>query len=251
MIVTDVVLLHPLGSDQSFFDLVVEELDEITCEAWNLPGHGGSPMLSSESDLADVANVVAARLRASASPPLVVGLSLGGLVALQLAVDHAELVAGLVVADAVPVYPQPMVKMWRDRAAIARSDGIGALVDPTAELWFTAELRASQDSRVDRMRSTFVATNPEAYARSCEVLATADVSDTIHRVSLPTTFVCGVDDAPAFVTGAEQMHKTVKDSRLVWVDDARHASAVEQPAAFASAVRTALSWSNSVRLDDS
>ena len=111
---TSVVLLHPLGSDRSFFDPVVRELSDIPCEGWDLPGHGQAPMLPAGSRLADVADVVAARLRSSAEPPLVAGLSLGGLVALQLAIDHADLVAGIVVADAVPVYPSAMIDMWRE-----------------------------------------------------------------------------------------------------------------------------------------
>lgn len=237
---TSVVLLHPLGSDRSFYDPVVQELSGIPCERWDLPGHGQSPMLPVGSGLADFADLVAARLRSSAAPPVVVGLSLGGLVALQLAIDHADLVAGIVVADAVPVYPPAMVDMWRERVAIARSEGLGGLVDPTTELWFTAELRASGDPRVEQMRATFGAIDPEGYARACEVLATADVSDSVQQITVPATFACGVDDAPPFVEGAQSMHNAVENSRLVWIDHARHASALEQPKQFADIVRDAL-----------
>ena len=69
-----------------------------------------------------------------------------------LAADAPELVRRLVVVDAVPVYPQPMREMWRDRAARAPLEGTEPFLDPTLALWFTADRLAEGGPVVERAR---------------------------------------------------------------------------------------------------
>ena len=234
------LFLHPLGADRTFWNPVIELLPDLTCESIDLPGHGTAPALPVGATIADFADVVAAHIESTGGDSrTVVGLSLGGLVAMQLAATRAELVDRLIVADAVAVYPEAMVAMWHERAAVARAGGIDTLAEPMVSMWFTEELAAAGDDRVSHARTTFVATPAEGYARACEALAAADLTEVVGTaVNARTTVVCGTEDAEPFVRAASWLADALPDARLRWIDGAKHASAAERPDEFAAIVRT-------------
>jgi 3-oxoadipate enol-lactonase len=223
------VFLHPLGADARFWDPVRAELVPRTTIALDLPGHGTAPPPPLGAGIEAYAASVAEQLD---EPAHLVGMSLGGLVAQELAASRPELVASVVLADTVAVYPDPMRQMWRDRADIARTGGLSSLVEPMVEMWFTAELAAASDPRVEQARHTFASTDPEGYARTCEALACVDLRDRAASLTVPTTVVCGQDDAPPFRDAATWLAATAGDGSPHWLPG-RHACAVEEPAKFA------------------
>lgn len=100
---TPVVLVHSLGDSGACWPGVVEHLAENRLVlVVDLRGHGGSALpqepLTVQAMADDVAVIVRSVLR---RPAVVVGHSLGGLVALDLAVRAWALTAGLVVEDPV------------------------------------------------------------------------------------------------------------------------------------------------------
>jgi len=96
-----VILLHGLGSSGEDWLLQTPELGmQRRLLAPDLPGHGRSQGFRHWPRIEDFAVAVSAMLREThAEPAHVVGLSLGGAVALQLAVDSPEQVASLVIAN--------------------------------------------------------------------------------------------------------------------------------------------------------
>jgi pimeloyl-ACP methyl ester carboxylesterase len=92
-----ILLLHGFGGAASNWTLLAPELAErARVIVPDLPGHGGSSALAAPPETLDPFADRVARLLAE--PTLVVGHSLGGVVALRLAVRRPELVRGLVLA---------------------------------------------------------------------------------------------------------------------------------------------------------
>lgn len=239
---TGLLFLHPLGADRTFWDPVIDLLPDLDCESIDLPGHGDAPLPRAGSTIADLAGTVADQLLAGdAGPRTVVGLSLGGLVAMDLAARHPELVDHLVIADSVAVYPDLMVEMWHQRADTARREGLQELVEPMVKMWFTDTLAQSGDHRVSLARKVFASTDPEGYARCCEALASADLTELVRtRITAPCTVVCGADDLPPFVEAAWWLAEALPQAELRWIVGAKHASAAEQPEEFAAVIRAAI-----------
>jgi len=237
-----VVLLHPLGVDHSVWSPVQTRLERFTLLGYDLPGHGRTAVPASRYTVDDLAEQLAGLLDEQAvGAAHVVGVSLGGLVAQALAARRPDLVDHLVVVDAVDVYPPPMRSMWQDRAALVRAEGTAPVVEPTLELWFSAEAREAGAQVVDTVRGLLLATDPEGYARACEALQTADTSELLASIRATTLVVCGEYDAPAFTAAAPRLADTVPNARLVWLPGARHAGALEQPEAFAGLLADFLS----------
>jgi 3-oxoadipate enol-lactonase len=233
---TPVVFLHPLGADARFWDPVRAELGSQSTVALDLPGHGSAPPSPAGAGIDAYSAPVALQIAAMGAPAHLVGMSLGGLVAQQLGAAHPELVASVVLVDTVPVYPEPLRRTWRQRAETARTSGLASLVEPMVEMWFTAELAVRDDPRVQQARRTFAATDPEGYARTCDVLADVDLRDRLASLSVPAVVACGDDDAPAFRDAAKWLADATGGT-VQWLPG-RHACAVENPRQFAGLVAT-------------
>lgn len=229
-----VVFLHPLGADARFWDPVRAELGSLMTVAFDLPGHGSAPPSPAGAGIDAYSAPVALQIAALGEPAHLVGMSLGGLVAQQLGAAHPDLVASIVLADTVPVYPEPFRQTWRQRAKTARESGLSSLVAPMVEMWFTAELAGRNDPRVEQARRTFAATDPEGYARTCDVLAEVDLRDGVASLAVPAVVACGEDDAPAFRDAAQWLAEATGGNPH-WLPG-RHACAVEHPARFAELV---------------
>lgn len=228
-----VVLLHPLGADAGFFDPLLPLLTGPVV-AVDLPGHGSSPAAGLRS-LPAVAEVVADVLTSwSTGPAIVLGVSLGGLVAQQLAVDAPHLTAGLLLVGAVPRYPAPLVEQWERRAAdlvAGRSQVVDHLAATEAG-WFGAE--APPEARA-RLAGWLSATSPTGYADACAVLASADTRDQLPDVDVPVLAACGEGDGPAF-REALQWFGSLPTSAGTSLLPGRHATTHEFPAATAQLV---------------
>ncbi|MGW4794609.1 alpha/beta fold hydrolase [Nonomuraea sp. NPDC004297] len=241
------LLLHALGADAHCWAEVTTALsgtpDGTLHEppdgafgevfAVDLPGHGRAPCLPRGAGIGDVADLVAGLL--AGERVHVAGMSLGGLVAQELAARHPGLVDRLVLADTVAVYPEPMREMWRERARVAREHGLAGLAGPMAEMWFTDAARDGPAAA--QVRERFLAMDAEGYARACEALESADTTALIPAIGAPTLVVCGSADLPPFTDAARLLHARLPGSELVWLDGAKHAAPLEHPAAFAAAVR--------------
>jgi 3-oxoadipate enol-lactonase len=236
---TPFVLLHPLGSDRHFWDPVRAALGQHHSIALDLPGHGAAPALPAGTGVAAYSDTVAQQTAKLGTPVHLVGISLGGLVAQQIAATRPALVASAYLVDTVPVYPEPMQQMWRERAHTARTEGLGPLVDPMVAMWFTPELADAGDPRVLAACSTFRATDPEGYARSCELLAGADLRALLTPDLPPTVVVCGEDDTQAFRDAAQWLARATGAEPVYWLPG-KHACAVEFPDRFAAVLLSAV-----------
>jgi 3-oxoadipate enol-lactonase len=228
-----VLLLHPLGVGRSFWDAVVPGLEGFEVLSYDFPGHGANPAPEQPYTIEDLADQARTLLvDAGYARVDVVGVSLGGLVALRLAADAPDLVRRLAVVDAVAVYPEPLREMWRDRAVRAPVEGMDPFVDPTLALWFTADRLAEGGPVVESVRRDLLAADPRGYALACRALDAADVTSVVDRVAAPTLVVCGEDDAPPFTAAATDLAARLPGARLVWLAPARHAGVLEQPDQF-------------------
>jgi len=163
-------------------------------------------------------------------------LSLGGIVALQLAISHPELVSSMVVADAVARYPDDWTDQWQARAARARAQGVASMREALVSLWLTPASRGAGTAAESYADHAFASMSAEGYALACELLAEVDLTAGLVRIAAPTLVLCGAEDAPMFRDAAIGLAAAISGAELGWIPAAAHASALEQPVAFASQV---------------
>src|SRR5690606_41495547 len=93
---------------------------------------------------------------------VLVGVSVGGMVALRAALDHPERVAGLVLSNTSAKFGDEDV--WRARIDTVAGQGVAALQDGTLLRWFAEEFRHANAALIDAMGNMFSRTSATGYS---------------------------------------------------------------------------------------
>ncbi|MES3000192.1 MAG: alpha/beta fold hydrolase [Pseudomonadota bacterium] len=234
-----VVLSHALGCDLTMWDACAAQLAPgFTVLRFDHRGHGASEVVEGPCTIEDMANDAAALITAQGSGPVhFVGLSLGGMVAQQIAAAHPELIRSIVVANSSSWYDEAARSMWRARIETVLKDGMSAIADGAMQRWFTPEFRSHADGAhlVAALRSVLEACDPKAYAAVCDAVSRIDLGASNARIACPALVIGGTRDEATPLAMSEAICRAISGAELATID-AAHLSAVEKPAEFAGLV---------------
>ena len=233
-----VTLAHGLATNSSMWDDLVAVLSpRYRVLRYDARGHGGTSATPGDYswDLL-VGDAVALLDQVGMEDTHFVGLSMGGMVGLGLALDHSARLLSLCAcnsrAEATPEYKEG----WSERVHVVRTGGMDALVERTLRRWFTPAFLASPSPRLEKMRAMMRNTSPEGYCGCAAALQTLDYGRRLQYLKVPTLYVVGADDLGAPPSVVRTMHASTPGSRYVEIAHAGHISAVEQPDEFNHAI---------------
>lgn len=205
----------------------------------DLPGFGRTPIESLPVTYArDVAGLLDELHFSSAG---LVGASLGGRVALELAVARPDLVRALVLEDAgLPGFDwSDAVRVYgaAEDEAVARGD-LEAATEINLRMWVDGPRRAAAD--VDpRVRAAVAEMQRRAFDLQAphwehldEDLLVPDVAERLGEVKAPTLALVGEEDVEDMHRLAEMFASEIPRARLATIAGAAHLPNLEQPAAF-------------------
>jgi 3-oxoadipate enol-lactonase len=167
-----------------------------------------------------------------------VGLSLGGMVGLRLALDHPDRLSSLACCDARASAPEEYKNNWRQRQAAVREGGMETMVEPSMGRWFAPGYRTRQPERAREVEAMVRNTAPDGYRGCAAALEHLDYGPRIASITVPTLYLVGAHDQGAPPATMRAMHEATPASRYVEIADAGHLSCVEQPDAVAEALLT-------------
>lgn len=230
------VLGPSLGSTTSIWDRAVPYLaPSHPVLRWDLPGHGASPPTASPFSTAEIAQGV---LRAADAAGIdrfaAVGISLGGVVSLELALTAPDRVTSLTMICSLPKIATP--ETWIQRAADVRAMGTPSLVTASAARWFTPEFLAAEPEVSSRVLNNLLDLDDESYALCAEALSEVDLRDRIAGLTMPFTIIAGELDPIIPVEDARAAVDSARDGLLRIVEGASHLAAVEKPEVVAGLV---------------
>lgn len=231
------VLLPSLGTTTELWDGVVERLaardDRPRILRIDLPGHGASPAARSRFTVADLARGVLDVVDEVGGGAFhIAGDSLGGAIALELAIAASERVRSLTMFCSGAAIGTP--EGWADRAAQVRAAGTASVVAGSAERWFApGYLDRHPDGPGGRALRTLVDVDDESYALCCEALAAFDRRADLGAVAAPAVVVAGAHDAVTTPTLMRKLADGIPGARFVELPDAAHLIPLEDPDASA------------------
>ena len=102
------------------------------------------------------------------------GLSMGAMTGMGLALDHADRFDRMVLADGRADAPDPFRNMWDERIAAVEAGGLEAIAEGTLASWFTEDWRAANPKALAEVRAMVVANDPAGYIACCKALKELD-----------------------------------------------------------------------------
>ncbi|MBA3738781.1 MAG: 3-oxoadipate enol-lactonase [Actinobacteria bacterium] len=227
-----VVLLHSAGCDLRMWDLHIAALGErFSLVRADARGHGGSdappPPYTVDRFGADAIAVLDALQIERAH---IVGESLGGLVALWIAVHHPGRVERAVFSGTAARIGT--AETWQERADAVRAGGTEAVADLVMSRFFSPAFRRDHADVVGWFTGVLRAQPAHGYEATCLALRDADLRDEVGAIVAPSLILVGDQDEATPVSDASWLHEMVDGSRLRTLEGAGHLCSVERRATF-------------------
>ncbi len=192
-----VVFSHSLGANLHLWDKVVDRMPaHFRLIRFNTRGHGKGSSPSANWTIASLADECAALLDQLKLDQacVFVGLSLGGLLAQQLALERPDLVKMLILSNTgARIGDQAM---WQSRIEAVRSGNFSELADGILARWLSSDFRTENPRVVEALRTTLLQTGKPGggYEGCCEAIKRADYSEAVKALDLPVYLIGGSED---------------------------------------------------------
>jgi len=233
-----IALIHSLGLDRSMWDgvnAVLKEHAEVL--TYDCRGHGRSERRAMPYTTELFARDLAELLDHVGWPSATIaGCSLGGCVAQAFAALHAARASALGLISTTAWYGPKAPALWHERAEIARTQGLRALVDSQLGRWFGEAFRKLDPAMSAALVDSLLANDVQCYAAACEMLGALDLRPILAAIAAPTAVIAGKEDQAEPLKMAKALHEGIAKSRLVHIPKSRHLTPVERPKETAEAL---------------
>ncbi len=234
-----IVFVHGVGLDRRMWDGVACCLaGRLHCITFDMPCHGEATMPESGVTLATFAGTLADIVDDLDSAPVVVGFSMGAMVAQRFVIDRPGALRGLVLMNAVFNRDADQRAAILQRLAAAEHDGPAGTADSAIERWFTEDFRRNSPELVDAVRRRLLANDPTAYLAAYRVFATADaaLAREAARITCPTLAMTAEHDINSTPAMSHALAETIPYARALVLGDLAHGAPIEAPARVADAI---------------
>lgn len=231
------VLLHGPGLNMTIWDALVAALPHHRILRFDMRGHG-------RSDVPPAPYSMGALIRDSERliehfnlrDTVVLGHSLGGMVAQGLAVKRLDLVRGLIISNSaarIGIAPH-----WQERIALVRDKGMSAISAAMIARWF-ARNHANLPEAAN-IRAMFENCSPEGWMGAASAISGTDFYETTAKLRLPALFIAGANDD---FTPSDLMRDTadlIPGHQFTLIRGAGHLPMIERPHDYAICVKAFL-----------
>lgn len=230
------VFANSLGTDFRVWDPLLPHLpDDRRLIRWDKRGHGLSDAPPAPYAMNDhVDDLVGLLDHLNIQGGVIVGLSIGGLIAQGVATKRPDLVRALALLDTAAQIGTAAI--WNDRIAAIETNGVASIADAVMERWFSAGFRA-EDPTLSLWRNMLTRTTVDGYLGACAAIRDADFTESTRALSVPALCVVGTEDGstpPEVVRGLADL---IQGADYLEIAGVGHIPCVEAPAELGAALR--------------
>ena len=209
------------------FSSLVDELSEISVLAPNLPGFGGAQDDDFDHSLSAYADYVSAVAESIDGDIHLVGLSMGGKIAMQVAASQPKWLRSLILL--APSYPD---------ATIVGPDAIAAQLAAYGDPDALKSLVSGWANDTSLLVEWALQASPDAYGCWLTSGRPADISNIVKNIAVPTLVLHGANDPLRTAAGImERVIDRIAGSQLRVIDGASHCIQMDQPHETALVIR--------------
>ena len=234
-----ILLIHGLGSSTEDWEPQVTELArEYRVVSYDVRGHGQTDKPRGRYSVRQFAEDAAALIETLGLAPVhVIGLSMGGMIAFQLAADYPTLVRSLVIVNSGP---EMILRRPREKFAIMQRRMIVRLMGMRKMGTVLADRLLPGADHVER-RALFAerwARNDKgAYLRALSAIVGWSVTERLASIACPVLVVTADQDYTP-VAWKQWYTDLLPNGSLVVIPDSRHMMPIERPELFHEALHS-------------
>ncbi|RVU39756.1 alpha/beta fold hydrolase [Hwanghaeella grinnelliae] len=239
-----IVFIHGLGLNKEVWQFQTAAFSgSYRTVTYDLFGHGDSPAAPQKPSLTVFSQQLAKVLEACRlDSAVIVGFSLGGMIARRFAQDYPEKTKALVILNSPHKRSKEAQADILARVELARKEGPGATVEAALVRWFTDSYRSSHPDVMNLVRRWVLANDPEIYPSNYEVLASGidEIVSPSPPISCPALIVTGDEDYGNGPEMTRAIASEIPGSTAVVLPGLRHMGLMEDPEAVNAPIRSFL-----------
>lgn len=231
-----VVLLGSLGTTRQMWEpqlaALTEKYQVITPD---VRGHGSSPAPEGDWNMSDLAaDVIAVLDEEGVERAHFVGLSLGGGICQEIALEYPERVVSLTLSSTAPKFGTP--EAWEEKAELVREKGTAALADGVIHNWFTDGCFEENPELPARFKQMVTDCPDTGYIGCCGALSRFDSRERLAEITAPTLVIAGKEDTSTPLEVVTSLHDGIPGSTMVVISPAKHLLSQETPEYYTAAL---------------
>lgn len=229
------VLLNSIGTDMGLWDTALPALlPHFRVLRIDTRGHGASDAPDGDYTLAGLAADVAAVMDAAGiARAAIAGVSLGGMIAMQMALDAPDRVEALAL---VCTSAHMDAASWNTRVETVRAQGTQAIAELAMGRFLSPGFVRSHPAVAQGLRANLVAMADAGYAGCGAAIRDMELAERLPAIAVPTLIVAGDRDTSTPFTGhGEHLASAIPGAEVVHLDSS-HLPPIESPAALGAAL---------------
>jgi 3-oxoadipate enol-lactonase len=235
-----VILMHGIGGNRTnWHDQLPAFAAQFHALSWDARGYGSSDDYEGPLDFGDFARDLARVLdHFRVSRAHIVGLSMGGLIAMDFYSGYPERVATLTICDSLPGFNHLTPEQRREFVRL-RQEPLLAGKEPRDIAAVVAETligKSACPGSFERLVASMSALHRQSYLKTIEASTSYHRSFELENIAVPAHIVVGDEDRLTTPEMSRRMTKRIPDARLTVIEGAGHLSNIEQPEKFNRAV---------------
>ena len=231
---TPLLFLHGLGGGHHAWGRQLPYFGGLgyPSHAWDQPGYGHSQIVE-PYDLEHISAALARLIESLSSEPVVlIGHSMGGLIAQEAYVRHPRLIKALVLSFTSPAFAGGGSEFTRQFIA-AR---VAPLEQGKTMAQIAAQLIPTMGSNSKLAEQIMASVPPETYRKAVHLLTTFDRRQELANIKVPALLIAGSEDKTAPPAVMERMAQKIPGAEYVLLDGCGHLGPMDQPEAFNAAL---------------
>jgi 3-oxoadipate enol-lactonase len=224
-----IIFVHGLGGSSNSFQTLMHDLRGFRTLRVDLPGSARSKLPYEKLTIEWFAEMIIETAQSLGACPMhLVGHSMGTIICQHIAALVPEAILSMSLFAPILEPSETARQRIRDRAQIARGQGMCVVADQVAEAGLSSHTKSRNPLAAAFVRESHMRQDAESFAQTCEALASATAAD-LRMIKCPALLVTGDEDKVAPPSAVQAMAEKIKNSKTQTLDRCGHWTMIEKP----------------------
>jgi 3-oxoadipate enol-lactonase len=226
------LFINSLGTDFRIWEEVADDLKAFgNILLYDKRGHGLSDLAKAKDGLKDHAEDARFLLeKLSIQNCIVVGISVGGMIAPILAHHHPGPIKKLILCSTANKIGN--TETWNERIAQIRSNGLKAITATLMKRWFSPSFHANYPERVAGYKNMVERCDIEGYIQTCEAIRDEDITGISKNLKIPTLCIAGSEDQSVSPGEVGTLAQLISGSKFEIINGSCHMTCIDNKDTF-------------------